>query len=342
MKRITFGLSICLIVSTSGCGWLGIRDRSSDYLRAQETQPTVVPAEMNSANLGQIYPIPQIATEAVTEDSAEIPRPQPVSVNTFEQLVKIQSIDDQRWILVNSAPSELWPRIRNALNRNGIPTARAVGSEGIIETIWLSYTSDEDNEHRFRLSITPGVQPDSTEIFALHQQQVRGADADASWPQKSLSETLERDMLSLVANELAAESDYASVSLLAQKIGGDSKVEVVSLEVADPYIMIKLAFGRSWASIDYSASRGGFTTVDKNRDEGVFLVNYSGQLADDEGFFDGWFGERPEDEILKVNYHILVQAVGANVEVRVVSPEGESLDRAESLKLLNILRGNMS
>ena len=34
-------------------------------------------------------------------------------------------------------------------NRNGIPLIKADGSEGVIETTWLSYKSDQDNEHRF-------------------------------------------------------------------------------------------------------------------------------------------------------------------------------------------------
>ncbi len=123
MKKIISSLCVCLTISS--CGWLGIRDRSSDYLLAEETAPIVVPAELDAVNLGQAYPIPSIANESAPEATFEVPRPQPISVNTFEQLVKIQSIDDKRWILVNSSPSELWPRVRNALNRNGVPAARA-------------------------------------------------------------------------------------------------------------------------------------------------------------------------------------------------------------------------
>lgn len=343
MKIISFGLSICLILSASGCGWLGIRDRSNDYNLANETEPTVIPEQMNPASLGQLYPIPSIATDNISDNSSEVPRPQPISVNTFEQLVKMQRIDDQRWILVNSSPSELWPRIRNVLNRSGIPSARAEGSAGIIESIWLSYKSDEDNQHRFRFVIAPGVQVNSTEISVIHQQK-NTADKDTSdWPDQSHNGSKEQDMLSFIANELALEPNYASVSLLAQKIGGDNKVEVINPEVADPFIRVKLTFDRSWASVNYSVSRGGFTLIDQDLDQGLLLVNYTDQLDEqDQGFFDRWFGQSTDNEILEVNYRILVKQVGDNIEVRLVSSEGESLDRGVSLKLLNILRGNMS
>ena len=343
MKKMISWLIIFLVLGLSGCNWLGVRNRSNDYLLSEETQPTVIPGEMDSASLGQIYPIPLIAVETIDAEGFEVPRPQPASVNTFEQLVKIQSIDGRRWVLINISPSEVWPRIRSLLNRNGVPSAKAEGSSGIIETVWVNFKSDEDNSHRFRFYISPGVQLDSTEITTLHQQIASGEeDYVAAWPTASNSEDRERDMLSMIANELAAASEYASVSLLAQDIGGEAKVEVVTPEVADAFIKINLSFDRAWASISYSAARGGFSIIDKNRTEGLLYVNYSEQTEGDEGFFSRWFGSSDSDELLEANYRLLMESVGNSVEARIVGIEGNSLDKAESLRLLRILRGNMS
>jgi len=91
MSRIIFSLIGFIILS--GCSWLGIEDNSSDYLNSQEVQVTVVPENLDSTSLGQLYPIPQLSQKLVADTSGEIPRPQPISVNTFEQLVKIQKID---------------------------------------------------------------------------------------------------------------------------------------------------------------------------------------------------------------------------------------------------------
>ena len=89
MKRIStlFGMA-CLL--TSSCSWFGIEDNSGDYLDAEETQVIVVPENLSSSRLGQIYPIPQLLGVSKRQISSEVPRPQPISVNTFEQLVKIQ------------------------------------------------------------------------------------------------------------------------------------------------------------------------------------------------------------------------------------------------------------
>lgn len=339
MKHI---ITAIVVLNLAGCGWLGLRDRSNDYLLAEEVQMTTVPSEMDSVVLGQIYPIPKIAADSVELVAFEVPRPQPVSVNTFEQLVKIQSIDGRRWVLINISPSEAWPRIRNVLNRNGVPSAKAEGSSGIIETVWVKFNSDEEHSHRFRFTIAPGLQIASTEISTVHQKAVRGEEDNIAWPAGSDSDERERDMLTLVANEMAASADYASVSLLAQDIGGEAKVEVVTPEVTDPYILVKLGFDRAWASVTYSASRGGFTTIDKNRSDGILFVNYTEKSAGDEGFFSRWFGGGDNSERLEVNYRVLVAPVGADVEVRLVGPEDGGLVKAEALRLLKVLRGNMS
>jgi len=231
--------------------------------------------------------------------------------------------------------------VRSVLNRSGVPAALAEGSTGIIETVWVKFNSDEENSHRFRFQISPGVQLNSSEISLLHNQATRSDEEQAEWPELSDSDKREKDMLSMIANELAGATNYASVSLLAQDIGGDAKVNVVTPEVADPFVQVKLSFDRAWASILYSANRGGFSLVDQNRSEGTLYVNYTDEMADSPGFFDRWFGNGG-DEILAVNYRVLVQVVGADVEVRIVGPEAEGLGKAEALRLLKILRNNMS
>jgi outer membrane protein assembly factor BamC len=339
MSRVIF--SIVGFIMLSGCSWLGIEDNSYDYLNAQEAQVTVVPENLDSTSLGQLYPIPKLSQKLVADSTGEIPRPQPISVNTFEQLVKIQKIDEKRWILVNSAPSKLWPRIRNILNKSGLPTLAVNASAGIIETDWLAYKSDEANEHRFKFMISPGVQINSTEIAVIHQQKLIDS-VQQDWNQISDTDAKEEDMISFLAGELAASQDFASVSMLAQEIGGSSKVEIVNPEAADPFIQVNLDFERTWASINYSAVRGGFTLVDRDRSQGHLLVAYSSELQEEAGGFLNWLGFGGENDVVRASYRILVQDTGNAIEIRLVSMDGDSLERALTLKLLNIVRSNMS
>lgn len=336
-------LVVFVCIMLSGCSWLSLEEYRSEYLQAKETQIIVVPENMSALRLGQLYSIPKVSGDISLQSTAEVPRPQPISANTFEQLVKIQRIDEKRWILVNNSPSELWPRVRHILNRNGIVSIKANGSAGVIETAWLSYNSDQENEHRFRLTITPGVQLNSTEISVLHQIKPLVDESQIDWPEVSQSDEKEKEMITFLANQLVAQPDYASVSLLAQDIGGESKVVVINPEVADPYILVKLSYDRTWASVNYSASRGGFSLIDQDSDQGLLLVNYSDDITKENStYIFGWLGSKENDDILEANYRVLVQEVESSVEIRIVSLEGNSLGKEKTLKLLNIFRSNMS
>ena len=72
----------------------------------------------------------------------------------------------------------------------------------------------------------------------------------------------------------------------------------------------------------------------------MIFVSYTEESSEDDGFFAGWFGG--DKEIIESNYRILVKTVGADVEIRIVGVSGDSLDKPESLRLLSILRSNLS
>ena len=82
---------------------------------------------------------------------------------------------------------------------------------------------------------------------------------------------------------------------------------------------------------------------DFSHNQVLFFVLVMALTAIPVGFFAGLFGGgRSNDEIIEVNYRILVESVKENVEVRLVDSKGNSLPKAESLKLLAIVRSNLS
>mgnify|MGYP003700570689 CR=1 FL=1 len=332
-----------------GCGLTDdeglFRNRSQDYRRAEELPVIVVPGKLDKEAIGQLYPIPPISDTAVLEEDLDVPRPQPLSENVLEEKVKIQSLGDERWILTNRGPSEVWPRVRNILNRSRIPTARAEASEGVIETVWLKFQDDAENKHRFRFYIQPGVQVNSTEIKVLHDQAPRDDEevTDSAWPVESESDDREAHMTRLLAESLAGDVSSGTVSLLAQTIGGEKKVEIVTPSVADPYVLMKLDFERAWASVGYSVQRGNYTLIDQNRSEGIYYVNYTPDKDEGEkdGFFSRWFGGKDEEK-LAVNFQVLVTEGEDGVEVRVVDKEQTSVERNLAIRLLKDLRSNLS
>lgn len=331
-------------LALSGCGLFGeegtFRNRGKDYLQSEELPPLVVPEGLDGEGIGQLYPIPPIADTAVLEETDSVPRPQPLSANSLEEQVKIQSLGEERWILSNRGPSEVWPRVRNILNRSSIHTAKADAAKGILETVWLQFQGDSEFHHRYRFSIQPGVQLNSTEIKVLHDQMVPGATEPGSWPKASADSKREMDMVEILSEALAGDASSGTVSLLAQDIGGAEKVEIVTPTVADPYLAMKLDYDRAWASLAYSLQRGGFTTIDQDQTGGVFHVNYTPQDEDEPGFIRRLFTD--DDKILEINYVVIITAVDDGVQIRVVDKDRAGLERAEAIRLLKSVRANLS
>ncbi len=335
------GTVIVITLLMAGCGL--IHDRSGEYLKSENIPPLSVPEDMDRTAIGQIYRIPKIPSVAVDESSHIVPRPSPVSETRFEEIVKIQSYENQSWILINKRPEEVWPRVRNILSRSSVPTTRVDASNGLMETNWIQFKDDAQNSHRFKISIEPAVQVHSTEVKMLHAQIPLGAENNSSpWPAVSDSDVKEKEMLDLVAKALANDINSGTISLLAQSIGGEPKVEMVTPQVADPYLVIRLSYDRSWVSVMYSLSRGGFSITDQNRTVGVVYVDFQkDREGDEDGFFSGWFGGDDETDA-DYSYQVLVKPVEAGVEVRITAPDKSSLDAALSTKFLKVIRSNLS
>lgn len=342
MKKKISMLILAPIFLALGCEWLGIRDRSNDYLLEEETALITVPDGLNYDLIEDIFIIPGDDHNKLIPFDYEVPRPNPASVNTFEQVVKIQSFEDRRWILVNLPPSEIWPRVRGLLSRNGIPSHRVDAANGVIDTAWINLKSDEDKLHRFRIFVVPGIGVNSSEVSTLHDQEEFGADSSFPWPLASDSDDKGKEFLELVANDLAAVSDFSQVSLLAQNIGGEPRVNQVFVDVDQPFIEIILSYERSWASVNYSLSRGGFSVLDKNRSEGFFLVDYKTESLVNDSFLSKWFNFNSKDSKPKLSYKVIIKQLDNKVHVSITNLDGSYLDVSDATRLLAVLRSNLS
>lgn len=343
-SSVKLSLTLAVVATTlitTACGT--IRDRSRDYLQVEEMEPIVVPEHLSAERLGEIYPIPPISDTVVPEGDGDVPRPQSLARNVFEEEVRIQTLGDDSWILINRPTAEIWPRVRSLLNRSGIPVVAADAPSGVMETGWLTFRDDDVLSHRFQLQLTPGVQTNSSEIKVRQQQVAQGQEERVrDWLAGSGDRNREMDMLRIVAESLAGDDSASSVSLLAQEIGGKPRVTIQTPRVADPYLSMELVFLRAWASLSYSLERGGFS-IDEQRqgdDSGVFHVGFLPPADSEPGFFSRIFRRGSVDN--RVSYQVLVSPNGSGVAVRLTGPEGQNLPREEALRLLRIIQSNLT
>lgn len=388
--RINRPLQLLLVASLgfplSGCGMFfgdeGVfRNRESDYLKADNILPLVLPAGKHSEAMGELYPIPPITATDFGYDpdsiDTEVPRPMPLSANLEQENVKIQRVGGESWILLNAAPGEVWPRIRNFLNVNNLPVSRADISRGIIETSWLQFKTDLATYDRYRLQIDQGVQPETTEIHIIHMSVPASEKpaAEMSWPRKSVNAEREKWMLDELAATLASETAEGGTSLLAQAIGGSVKANLTMLR-GEPAMLIKLDRTRAFATLAYAAKKDGFTTFEADADAALYYVHYKDPEDAKPGFFKRLFriglnpkppttpyslaqikanmltgdefeaaprSERKKEKVLPKAPGYLIVITGDNNDfvVRVRDPYGKRLPTGEARHLVTLLRKNL-
>lgn len=331
----------------TGCGMFAddgmFRDRGKDYLAAREYPQIRVPNGLDDQALGQLYVIPPVTEPLLAEETAALPPPQPLGVSLLEEDIKVQSLGDRRWVWINRGPAEVWPRVRNLLNANNMVADRSDAAAGVIETAWVIFDDEPDNQHRYRLRIEQGVQPDTAEITVEHAVAPRGGESTA-WSAVATGDRRALDMIDFIASGLAGGEAAGSVSLLAQSIGGGGKVEMVAPADLEPYLLIKLEYDRSWASVAYSVSQDEFLLVDQDRSRGLFYVSLKEEFEDERpGFFARMLGagDDAEDAAITARYRIELQETQQGIRVK-VETDGEELDRARQLEVLNRIRANLA
>ncbi|WP_232522425.1 outer membrane protein assembly factor BamC [Marinimicrobium alkaliphilum] len=370
--------------SLNGCILWGddgyFRNREDDYLKADNIQPLVIPSDLDSGRIGELYEIPPITEvdDAFRPEANRyaVPRPQPLSTNMLEERVRIQRLQEQRWILMNVSPGEVWPRVRHFLNQNDLGVERADTSLGLLETSWVEFRTDPTNYDRYRIQIDRGVHADTTEIHILHmsapQEQVQAGDIP-DWPSRSSSGERESWLLDELAATLAADADTVGTSLLAQDIGGRTKAGV-QMRGAEPVLNLELDMERAIATLTHATNREGFTQLDRDSSAGVYYLHYRRPPDSEPGWFrrtftragraqpepsspytlDALLANLPEN-VLEApgdgsaeraspdapGYLLVVRGEAGSVDAYLRDPYGQRLPSRQARELLTILRNNL-
>ncbi len=340
---------LALIVSLSACSWLTneedgyFRDRSDDYRNARVERGIQVPSHLDDDALQDIYVIPPVTEQMRVTGEFEVPRPAPLVARETEELVRIQKLGEEQWMLVATAPGQLWPQVRAFLTTNSLQIARVDARAGIIETGWLR-PQEGGMDERYRFRIEQGVQRNTSE---LHVLQMFMAGDTSSWPAASADKSKEADMLRTVAQYIANSTDTAPVSMMAQQaISATGKVSMQEGEDGMPYIRLELPYYRAWASVERALRESSYQVNDRDRSTGVYYIRYVESDEDDGGWFDWLFDEADDSREAIADRDFVLNVESQEdadiVRISIEREDGEPLDAAQAQSLLALIKGNIN
>ncbi len=343
MRGFVTCLIVTALISAGGCSWIEkqewIRDRSDDYRKAIIEPSLKVPPTLEDDSLQDIYMVPAVSEKVVASGDFSVPRPTPLVAKESEELVRIQRLGDEEWVLATVSPGQLWPQVRAFLSTAGLQVARVDARAGLIETNWFQAEDGSMNE-RYQFRIEQGVQRSTSE---LHVKQMFQAGDTASWPENSADAARGSDMLRLVAQYIANAAE-TPVSMMAQQaMGDDGKVSMLEDEAGDPYIQLDLPYYRAWASVDRALRESNFAIRDLDRSQGLYFISLVPPEEDD-GWFSWLFSEDEESDGLANKDYLLkvIDDGGARVVITIGLEDGSGLARGQQQQLLALLKGNIN
>jgi len=350
-------LVVILLLTLNGCGSLFgregyFRDRGDDYLQAREIPPIKVPEGLDTSAISELFVVPPASSDYVDPDREfEVPRAQSVAKGDKAE-VKIQKLGAKRWIVVNSSPGVVWPRVKAFLDANSIGVFSEDSLRGEIESVWLKLADEPETKDRYLIKVKQGLHNNTSEVTVTQitvDANVPGA-GKVNWPENSVNAEREKWLLDRLAGDLASEKD-ASVSLLAQSIGGNKRVEFVRPYKGEPFILMDVDYERAWASVGGALNREGFELVSENRKEGYLTATFNPDFDPNEeieepGMLSKAFGldkkEKRKAEESKVTYQIrLYQFNQKEVRVFCRDESGVIPDVQEAEKILYKVRVNL-
>jgi len=318
------------------------RDRSEDYKQAPELPVLDVPGDKDTAALQEIYVVPPVDEGVVLQGEFEVPRPTPlVGGAGGADTVRIQKLGDESWALVEVAPGQVWPQVRNFIAAAGMQVARADARAGIMETTWLAI-EDKPLASRFRFRMEQGVQRGTSELHVL--QMNKAATNSDEWPERSDDSQQAQEMLRAVAQYLADSADSTPVSMVAEQgIRSGGKISLRSSPEGKTYIRLELPYYRAWASLARALQESTFEITDRNRSAGIYYARFNGPEEEDGGGWFDWLGGGDDHPLAEQMFLVSITEIDKDVVSIELQPQDETpdFDKRQEQSLLALIKGNI-
>ena len=356
----TYLLALAVVLVLTGCGAADkvAPGRKIDYKKSDTTTELEVPPDLSSSTINEAPSmIESVSSSSYQGGDASVGR---AAVLPDAGGIQVERDGDQQWLLIQSTPTEVWPRAREFWMQQGFLLELEDPRVGIIETGWaenradipsglirdtlgkvmdVAYSAATRDQYRVRLEA--GEHPGTTELFLTHrgvEEVVTGpaTDSNTVWKPRPPDPELEAEMLKRMMVYLGVEEQKAQ-TMMARQSPRKVQAQLVADDTSAMLIVMQ-GFSRAWRRTGVALDRVGFAVEDRNRAEGIYYVRYSDPLADQDsdGILSGlafW----SKDDVVARQYQIELLAEGAETHVIVNDANGNRETSKTGKRILTLL-----
>ncbi|CAB3686372.1 outer membrane protein assembly factor BamC [Achromobacter sp. SIMBA_011] len=374
MNKRHAGLSALMsLVLLAGCSevnqFLG-NEESVNYKSAvtQRGEPLSIPPDLTQAASDPRYRAPASGSTTYSQfqqqGQAQASAPKASNVLPGRQDMRVERDGDLRWLVVDRAPEDVFPRLVDFWTENGFTVASNNPAAGLIETDWAenrakipeswlrqalgavlesAWDSGEREKFRTRVERVNG----HTEIYVSHRQMLEkrvGSDgSQVQWQNGKEDPGLNAAMLARMMVYLGTDVDNAR-KLVQQAEAAPQKPTVQQdVRAQGAALIVSESFDRAWRRVGVALDGGGFSVDDRDRSAGDYFVRYvdtdTGEKIDQPGFFSRMFSGDKKAEAPQYRIHLV--GSGEQTTVTVLDAKGERDNSATAQRLLSVLKDKM-
>lgn len=369
---------VSAIAALTGCNALGVNfsDEKVQYETSTSRAPLEVPPDLNTVTNNDRFAVParpQIvsanAEAAKARMDAEARGEAPTQVLPQTEFAKVVRDGQFRYVHVTVSPDKVWPLLQDFWASVGLAVKSQDARTGIIQTEWAEnkanlpkdiiratigkvldvvYDTGTRDQYRARME---RADDGTTNIFITHRQMVevlKGPQEESTiWQPGPNDPELEAVMLTRLAQMLETELNpaakpqeqkaidameaikYAPVSHIVEGAGGKPAA-----------VLIDEPFDRAWRRVGVALDRGGFEVTDRDRSQGLFMINYldpdyEQKQKQNQGFFTNLFSKaRAVDP---VPYRIRLSDEGDKTRVTVLGEDGRADTTGVAPRILTLI-----
>lgn len=352
------GLLVVVAAALAACS--ALETDKVDYKSASKGVTLEVPPDLTQLSRDSRYVVPGGAVSASSFAVGQSLPGVPTAATAVGD-VRVERSGNQRWLVVNRSPDQLWSPVRDFWQESGFLLAMDQPNLGIMETDWAEnraaipqdfirrslgklidsvYSSAERDKFRTRLERSP---TGGTEIYISHrgmQEVYSNREKDQTvWQPRPSDPELEAEFLRRLMVRLGVPPEQTRAATAAAAEQPSSRVAAVNNQ---PVVVIDEGFDRAWRRVGLALDRTGFTVEDRDRSQGTYFVRYVAPNADrkEPGFLGRIFSraERPEAPL---KYRINLKSEGQSTTVSVLDANGAPATASDAERIVQVIAADL-
>ncbi len=314
LQRFCVAASLAsIVIAVSGCGLL--KDRSNEYLKERSGKELVVPEWYSADKIRPAYQVPEIENQRALPPNYVLPGPPDATAALTSDPFVIENAEDQTWLHLFTAPGKVWPLLdffwgeyRIELDYENVTDGYLVTSPKAFADLRPELLNDSEFNIAaeqmvyFQAKLAQGVRRNTAEL----ELRVLEASSDGrvvqEWQLRSVYPELEKLMLSRIGEFVTSEKLENRYSLLANDIGGGSKVRLLKDEAGIGFLEMQLSFQRAWSELGQALDAAGVVVAEFDREERVYYISY---LQEDD--LSSWYSLGPVDQSKRLEQNLSLE-----------------------------------